>query len=93
MQKIFVVIIVVIFCSNKAEAQALDLQFERTYLTQSMRHIPSNCSEAREALSTFLSEASRQRNLDSNADWADEFLNANKTIMEKRVEEKCHKVT
>lgn len=88
MQKIlgFLTILVFIF-SGQAKAVNEDACFEFTYLTQAMRWIPTNCSEATEALLGFDEQANRLNSI--NHDWTQKFVQDNRDTMVARVKNLC----
>ena len=73
-----------------SQAQTLtDEQFDRAYLTQSMRWIPINCREAHQALSGFDEQAARVHSL--YPEWTDEFVRDNRETMVERMKKVCSK--
>jgi len=92
MQKMFVIMTMMVLgvLVSTSQAQTLtDEQFDRAYLAQSMRWIPTDCREAHQALSGFDEQAARLRNL--YPEWTREFVHDNRDTLVKRMDKLCQK--
>ncbi len=64
-----------------------NLFFEKVSLLETMKYLPKNCNEAREALANLDQESNKLRTKDQK--FVDQFILDNRGIMLSRVEDLC----
>lgn len=82
-----VVITGILFTNVKADP--VDIQFERAYLTQTMRQLPKECELAQQTLEVFDAQVGHLEQIDSDKSWVIQFSESNRPTVVNNVNHAC----